>query len=351
MKRVALLISILLLFISAALAEEGETYTWKIDPAVAAFAAQHVPGYEVVDGCIFDQTAMLLLADSSGQVFFAGCVRNGDAWTVTLSTPLPEWAAGSLDTFHAGEGGITVWLDLPPEYRAYEDSDSIFVVVELQPDGTWRAVCINTGREVMALNRCCVYLDVGVPIYGDIPMSLDITELDWAALPRSFEQAIAWVDTSRWMIVAGNGAPVHVEDSPDSEVISLGAAGAPMRLLSAREDMVQVTDMGGSITGWMNTGDLLPASEQMVWDNEWEDWDNRFMCRELILVIWEEEDPPVSWYAVAHQESTAVPFPGEYVESLTLLGWCAEGCCYHLYSETLGTSAFVPISQCPYIIE
>lgn len=340
MKQLLVLIAVILLLTAAALAEPEEM--------AAAFAAEYLPEYTYIDGVQFDETAMLLVEEADGRVFFAGCVRDGEEWAITLSTPLPDWAGGGLDTFHAGEGGIRVWLDLPEAYRAYEDMDSIFAVVSLQKDGTWRINVVNTGWGVIEFRRKSIYDDCGYEFFGDMSIPLDITQVDWSLLPRSFHQAMDLLDTSRWMTVAVPYAPVYAEANPNSSIAGRAAAGAPVQMLAAADDMVQVQFIGREDAGWMLEGDLLPGSAQAACYDAWYDDPDAFLLDQIIL---EADDPVTSWYAAAHAADTASDFHVDHVEYVSVLGWCTENCCCLLYSETLGTSGFVPVDQLPYLPE
>lgn len=342
LKLMIALISALLMLAVPALAEPEEL--------AAVLSAELLPEYTFLDGAQFDETAMLLLEDANGQALFAGCVRDGDGWAVTLSTPFPEWTSVDLDTFHAGEGGIRVWLYLPEEYRAYpdEDSDWMYAVVELQADGTWRVTVVHTGWEVIAFYRQSIYDDLGYEFFGDVTIPLNITQVDWAMLPRSFYQAMAFVDTSRWMMCAVRDAAVHEEPAKESPIRLLCGVRTPVRVLTIQEDWVQVQLPGSDETGWMHIGNLLPAETQVTWYDLWWEDSNTYGAKRMILG---PDDTPISWYAVAHDEAACQPLNIEHYESVTMLGWCAEGCCCLLYSETLGTSAYVPMDQLPYTLE
>lgn len=339
MKRLLALIFVLLMLGAPALAEPEEM--------AAVLAAELLPGYALIDGAQFDNTAMLLLKDAQGQEFFAGCVREGEEWTVTMSTPFPDWMGIELDTYHAGDGRMRLWTNHTPELREYED-ELLDIYIELQPDGAWRVYGVNTGWEVIEFRRQSVYDDCGYEFFGDITIPLDITQIDWAMLPRSFHQAMALVDTSRWMICAVQYATVREEPAEGSAITLLCDAGTPVTVLAGKEDWVQVQLPGRSETGWTRVGNLLPGDYQIVRYDRWcEDGDD-YGAREIIL---DSSDPAVTWYAAAHDESTAMPFTVDHVEYMTMLGWCTEGCCCLLYSETLDASGFVPLDQLPDTIE
>ena len=155
MKRIMILAVLLLMLTTIALAEPEDK--------AASFAAEHLPGYTFIDGVQFDETAMLLVEDAAGLVYFAGCVQNGEEWTITLSTPFPDWMDVALDTFHSGEGSMWLWTDRIPEMREYEE-ELLDIYVDLYPDGVWQVWGVNTGWEVISFNRHSIALDVGFDI-------------------------------------------------------------------------------------------------------------------------------------------------------------------------------------------
>ena len=297
-------------------------------------------GCTLIDGWSGLQTAMHLMEKPDGTVVLACFVRTETDWALTESTPLPAGLSHGLDTFHAGEGGIRLYLALPEERRVYEDCDDLMVGINLQPDGTWTADGVNTGWDVIAFNRHGVYDDGGYPFYGDLPLLRDITQLDWAALPGDFAQAMALVDTSRWAIVTRDGAPVRAGDMPDGSLASpiglhsillYALEGTPVTILDRQEGLVRIAFMDSGVTGWIAECDLLPAAEQMVWSEEDEWWDNRHHPLEYIL-----DDETVTRYDALHDEDTATPLEWEHFEYITLLGYCPHECCYLIWREDAG---------------
>ena len=340
MKRFAFMLVVLILMWT------GCASAWEPSEELIDFAAEVVPGYTMLDGCIFDETAMLLLEDEDGLVYFAGCVNADEGWKVTMSTAFPAWLDVALDTYHAGDGDMRLWTDCPPEMRAYED-ETLDIYIELAADDTWRVWGVNTGWDVIEFYRQRI-CNMNFDYFGDITIPLDITQIDWAALPFSFHEAMALADTTRWRLVAVQDAPVYAAPDPGSTIISLGASGAPVQVISAEEGWVQVQFIGRTDTGWMLADDLLPGDIQIPRYEAWCENGNDCALHQIIL---KGIDPTVSWYTIPHDESTAMPFVVDYIEYAKVLGWCSDVCCYHLYSEKLGTSAYVPITQLPYMIE
>ena len=339
MTRLIALICALLMLAANAVGEPEEL--------AAVLAAELLPEYTYLDGAQFDQTAMLLLKDAEGREVFAGCVRDGDEWTVTLSTPFPEWIDVALDTYHAGDGSMRLWTDRIPEMREYED-ELLDIYIELQPSGTWRVYGVNNGWEVIEFRRQSIYEVCGFEYFCDVTIPLDITRVDWTLLPRSFHQAMDLLDTSRWMMCAVRYAPIHQEPTEESPLLLLCDVRTPVIVRANEADWVQVQLPGRDETGWMHIEHLLPGDYQKTWYDMWCEDGNTYGAKNIIL---DSSDSTVTWYTAAHDESTAAPFIVNHVEYVTQLGWCTGNCCCLVYSETLGTSGFVPMAQLPYIIE
>ena len=316
---------------------------WEVSEEMIAFAAQVAPGYTLLDGVQYDDTALLLVEDAQGMTYFAGCVRSEDEWLITLSAPFTDWMRAGPDGYQMYEDGVAMYFAVPPEYRAYEDADWLDVYIDLQPDGTWRIRGVNTGWDVIEFRRHSIYDDCGYAFFGDWTISPDITQVDWARLPRSFHQAMALLDPSTWRLIREDDTPVC---TIDGEIGWYAAAGAAVRVVSAADGMAEVRFPGREDTGWVDENSLLPGKEQSARYDAWVEDGFLYGVRDVIL---EDDDPAVSWYTFAHDERCAVPFPVEHVEYVYLQGWCAEGCCCLLYSDTLGASAFVPFSQLPYL--
>ncbi len=337
MKRVLVLIAALIMLAATVLAEPEGT--------AAALAADLLPGYIYFDGVFLDNMAMLLVEDASGATYLAACIQEEDEWAVTLSSPFTNWTSVGPDGYQIDEDRLILYFAVPPEYRIYEGADWLDVYIDLQPDGTWQIRAVNTGCGVIEFRRYSIYDDCGYEFFGDIPISLDITQVDWAMLPRSFHQAMDLLDTSRWRLIAEDQTPVY---TADGDIGWYGAAGAAVQVLSAADGLAEVRFLGREATGWIAESSLIPGSEQVFRYDAWSEDGFLYGVRDIIL---EDEDPAVSWYAIAHEDSTAAPFHVDHVEYVYLQGWCADGCCCLLYSDTLGSSAFVPVAQLPHLPE
>ena len=242
MKRLILLLMVMLSLGWCAAEEASED--------LAGFAARVAPGYTQVDGCVDGQTAMLLLTDAEGRLRFAGGLREGEEWVITLSTPLPEGVR--FNTCHSYEGVAELIL---PEGYAGETC-----TIALQPDGRWLLchVCDTSISEDM------LWFGVLGPYYGDVQMERDITRLDWASLPNQYEDFLSLVDADGWAVVTGEGAPLY---DPEGAVLATYLPGTPVQLLAGAEgERCRVAIDGGSVTGQMRTADLLIGADQLTVD-------------------------------------------------------------------------------------
>lgn len=220
---------------------------WLALPAsYEAALAMMPPDAEVcnnLDYWLGQDTAMFLLQRPDGTIVLACTRRTEGIWRVTYSSPLPE-GTYRLDTYHASEGSITIFL---PEGDAN---------VALQPDGRW---LLTWARDV-SIGENGLWFGAGGPYYCDVPMERDMTRIDWASLPVAYEDWLPLVDASAWAVVTGAPAPLRGEDG---SVIAEYLPATPVRLLEARGDEVRVAIAGSDVTGWMDACTLLIGEDQL----------------------------------------------------------------------------------------
>lgn len=240
MKRLLALIAALMMLAAPALAAT------KAD--AADFAARMLPEYAFVSGVQFDDTAMLLVQDADGVLYFAGCAKDGADWFITLSTPLPEgtWA----NTYHSYEGALEIGLP---------DDNSCTIV--LDSDGRW-LLCHTADTSI---GEDMLWFGMIGPYYGDVLMERDVTRLDWTSLPACYEDFLPLVDASRWAVVTGNGAPLLAEDG---SILAEYLPATPVLLLEAAKGQRRVAINGGRVIGWMDDEDLLISENQLTVDEE-----------------------------------------------------------------------------------
>lgn len=241
MKRLLALIAALLMLLSAPVLADP-----KAD--AADFAARMLPEFAFVNGVQFEKTAMLLVQDAEGTLYFAGCAKDGTDWVITLSTPLPEGTR--VNTYHSYEGVLEIGL---PDDNA--------CTIALESDGRW-LLCHTADTSI---SEDMLWFGMIGPYYGDVLMERDVTRLDWTSLPASYEDFLPLVDASRWAVVTGDGAPLY---AGDGSILAAYLPATPVLLLEAANGQHRVAINGGSITGWMDDEALLISENQLTVDEE-----------------------------------------------------------------------------------
>ena len=256
MKRLLTLITAILLLAAPALA-------WEVSDEMIDFAMQVAPGHTLLDGFLFDDTAMLLLEDAQGQVFFAGCVRDGDEWVVTLSTPIPEGTFAAIS--YASSSMAVLNLDHSRLFQPRHPlgaTDCNFTI-RLQ-EGSWAIEGIGAGHDSLYFDENCVWSEFGRVCYGESLFSLDIAEVDWLTVPLTVEEAAARMDVSDWAISAQEAV---LYASPDGEALALYNPGTPLLILDRRIGWVEAAVLGGHAVGWFREEGLLIGENQLQASN------------------------------------------------------------------------------------
>ncbi len=310
---------------------------WAPDPDTLAFCEAHLPGYTLFDGRVFEDGAVLLADDAQGLRYFFGCVRDGEEWVITRSTSLPEGA--SCETFHIGPDWLRIWLPLPRERQNVRMGETDMRCTVWLSGSRWEVGVINGigPGGVMSFWPHAIHDDAGETYYGDYDLPLDVTEVDWSALPASWTEAIALLDHAGWAQVQRGGAAWYTEASTDGELLGTFTAGAPLRLLAQAGDWVQVSPIGSEMTGWIPMSDLLCGSDMIGWNEEYGYWHNRLHVPETGLY---EGDTPL--HPVAHEEADVQTISLWEAEAVDLLGLCSDGCCAHVYIPWADRSGYLP---------
>lgn len=240
MKRLMGLIAVVMMLWGTAVAEPEER--------AADLVAEILPEYTFIDGVQFDETAMILVQDAEGVLYFAGCAKDGTDWVITLSTPLPEgtWA----NTYHAYEGVLEIGLP-----------DDSSCTIALESDRRW-LLCHTADTSI---SEDMLWFGMIGPYYGDVLMERDVTRLDWTSMPASYEDFLPLVDASRWAVVTGDGTPLLAEDG---SILAAYLPATPVLLMEAANGQHRVAINGGSITGWMDDEALLIGENQLTVDEE-----------------------------------------------------------------------------------
>ena len=208
MRRLLTLLLALMMTASVALACDQ---TFPVDPTMIA---ELLPGYTHVDSIDDGDELRLLMRNHDGELVFVGGIRGKDGlWHFTESTPLPEGTIMGVENF-------THSLGLPGK--------TYYVSVNVRPyaDGTWGVSLVLSDDGNMAMMAKHVVFDATHEIegtFGDHPWN-DITRVDWASLPGSYEEARTRVNRDNWAVVSNpNPADrLHLRVSPDKDAASLG---------------------------------------------------------------------------------------------------------------------------------
>lgn len=173
-------------------------------------------------------------------------------YSVEETGPAPDDA--SLDTFHMGEGQLYLVSDGGYTYHNFERGlDGKWYFRSVQAEGSFDVHYDGIKDWEKGAGVCS---NEGV-VYGDMPWSADIMRLDLRALPRSFDEAVSQLDTSRYAFV-NNPDPadrLHLRVRPEKGAQSLGKFynRTPVRVLEERGGWarVQIGREGAGLTGWM----------------------------------------------------------------------------------------------------
>lgn len=227
----------------------------------AALAAELLPEYTYLDGAQFDQTAMLLLKDAEGREIFAGCVRDGDEWAVTLSTPLPE-AFAVLAHTSPGSTVLNLYNDsIFPTRNPTGDMDCNYTIC-LQNDGCWIIETVSTGDSILYFSEEYVESEgrTGGMVYGEMLFSRDITQVNWLSFPVTMTEAADQMALDDWAVTAQSA---ELFDTPHGNALALYHAGVPLRILEQEGEYVRAAILSGETEGWFRQDELFIGHNQL----------------------------------------------------------------------------------------
>ena len=253
MKRILALLLALLLTVPA--------LAWEVSDEMIDFAAQVAPGYFLLNGAHHGNTAMLILEDEDSQLYFAGCVKNGDDWTVTLSAPLPDvW----LEFTHTSSNFAVLNLYSStrlPGRNSLGDTDRNFTI-RLQEDGRWliEEVRVDDGFLYFSEGRVESEGHTGGTLYGETLFSRDITGVDWLTFPLTLAEAADQMALEDWAVTA---QVAQLFAGPRGAPLALYQPGVPLRLLEERGGYYRAAILGGETEGWFRMDELLIGRDQL----------------------------------------------------------------------------------------
>lgn len=266
MKRLLLLLALLMLLCTAALADIP-VYTPPLpehhdisSPALHAFAAEHLPEYTLLDGRLFPDTAMLLVQDGEGLPRFVGGLRTDDGWQLAVSTALPEGTELIISHYEPEDHVRLGWTRTVPGIGAPQKLGCT-ATVTLQADGRWLVTMVQGQNhdDYVVFRDGFVYDDVRCA-HGELLFSTDVTQVQWLTLPTTAEEAAALMDPTNRAILA---EPAALLDTPGGEALAQYNPGAFMLILGIEDGWVQVSPGGGAVSGWMPGTALLIGSRQI----------------------------------------------------------------------------------------
>lgn len=234
---------------------------WEVSGEMIDFAAQVVPDYYLLEGAHHGDTSMLILEDKAGGLYFAGCVKEGDDWTVTLSMPLPDvW----LELTHTSANFAVLNLYSStrlPGRNALGDMDCNYAI-RLQEDGRWmiEEVQVDDGLLYFSEGRADAEGRTGGTLYGELLFSRDITEVDWLTFPLTLAEAADHMALDDWAVTARNA---ELFDMPAGDSLALYQPGVPLRLLEQKGSYYRAAVMGGETEGWFRMDELLIGHQQL----------------------------------------------------------------------------------------
>ena len=275
---------------------------WEVSPEHEALAAQHLPGYAVLDGCsdeeltvlfvtspdgenrlafygngavtlseplpehlfqideayLYGDTALLLMEDYEGALYFVGCVCAAEGWQVTVSTVLPSGTTMLADP----EGAILYWerpAGLGSSRLGYE------FFVELQEDGRWLVMGTDFHHANATIESYISYHWPFVTtehhsLHGELLFSRDVTEVDWLLFPMTLDDVAAQMDLSAWAIL---GEEASLPDAPGGFSQAQLNPGVHLFILGYEGSWVNVAPGGSAVSGWMAADALFIGSRQL----------------------------------------------------------------------------------------
>lgn len=233
---------------------EYEEYNgqWPDRPFIAGAAAALMPGYTFQGGALDARHLTFLMERPDGARVYVGCYETtadgGETYTPQLieSTPLPADTYYGVENFTTSlyVNGLCVTLCCNESDSAPGWGVSLIDFYE----GEGESCSLALGPQYVSdyssyAPRAC---------FGNHPWS-DITTIDWSALPRSFEAAVAAMNADGYAVVS-NPDPadrLNLRAEPDRNSASLGKyySDTPVKILSIEGDWAHVDCFGRQ--GWM----------------------------------------------------------------------------------------------------
>lgn len=269
-----------------------------------------VPSSEICTG--YDVPGRYLLTMECPDGGYQLLIITADETLDVLRVNLP-WPAG-FDSFHIGTMKDHFIL-LPRWDEPYEASELVFA----EEEGRWFLTCINNGCEVIGIGDTSVMRDVDDwPVTGLHPWH-DLTEMDLSALPHSYEEMTATLQSEGWAFLT---AGTSLYAAPDAEMpcATIEHADTPIHVLRREGEWSLVVPNCEENAVYVSTSALLTLPETVLPGGE---WDGVFATLTVEDGIANFQPLPKSASA---EEVTFAPFPVlEGFEEAVLRAYQTEG--------------------------
>ncbi len=229
---------------------DAMTPSWRAVPAAEGLCDGLLEAGDTLLNVSIQRRSLVMLvqkADGTRRIRIAN-----EDYAVVETGPAPDDA--SLDTYHMGEGELFLVTDGGGCYHNFARGlDGKWYFSGVQADETFRVRYDGIEDGEKGGGVCS---NEGV-IYGDMPWSADITQLDLRALPRTVAEAVSQMDTSHYAFV-NNPDPadrLHLRAKPEKGAASMGKCynRTPVYVLEERGGWarVRIGREGTGLTGWM----------------------------------------------------------------------------------------------------
>lgn len=199
-------------------------------------------------GCL-----VLLAEEETGRYLYTVRQSSAGRYEMQRSPRLP--ADTALDTFHAGDGTLSLQWDGQNMQAGYDDTGS-----DWQLEWVMAVSSAESGiqYDVNFFGVSLMSEEDQITLWGDFPFRY-LSASDPALLPRTREAVRAAVDATHWAAVSNPSAKdrLHLRTAPDKNALSLGKCwnGTPVYVLEKQGDWTKVLigSKEHGLTGWMMT--------------------------------------------------------------------------------------------------
>ena len=205
-------------------------------------------GYTVSEAKAIPDALLAIAVDlQGGRYLFILQIQPDDSYSITQSTALPDGVIPDL--FHSWS---TVGIQVYP--HADSQSGDVYYSFKHRADGRWTLFSVMSNNGIFSYLAFGLTYDLDIWLVGDYP-AVELTTVDWSALPVSLAQAEKTLDQSGWARVISDKPEnrLHLRTAPNTNAASLGKyyQGTPVRVLGQSGDWTEVDVFG--VHGYMMT--------------------------------------------------------------------------------------------------